>query len=53
MVKKYGNFDCGNKTPSKMGKTPEQKNNVIRIEVRLLKKQKRAAKVFIGLIRYV
>ena len=39
-LRKYGNFDWENQTPSKMEKTPEQKLMELEQEVRLLKKQK-------------
>jgi len=39
-LKKYGNFDWENQTPSNMSKTPEQKLLELEQEVRLLKKQK-------------
>ena len=39
-LRKYGNFDWENQTPSNMSKTPEQKLLELEQEVRLLKKQK-------------
>jgi transposase-like protein len=39
-LRKYGNFDWENQTPSTMQKTPEQKLMELEQEVRLLKKQK-------------
>ena len=39
-LRKYGNFDWENQTPSSMPKTPEQKLLELEQEVRLLKKQK-------------
>ena len=39
-LRKYGNFDWENQTPSHMPKTPEQKLLELEQEVRLLKKQK-------------
>ena len=39
-LRKYGNFDWENQTPSNMPKTPEQKLLELEQEVRLLKKQK-------------
>jgi transposase-like protein len=39
-LRKYGNFDWENQTPSNMAKTPEQKLMELEQEVRLLKKQK-------------
>ena len=39
-LRKYGNFDWENQTPSNMSKTPEQKLMELEQEVRLLKKQK-------------
>jgi len=39
-LRKYGNFDWENQSPSKMEKTPEQKLMELEQEVRLLKKQK-------------
>ena len=39
-LRKYGNFDWENQTPSRMEKTPEQKLIELEQEVRLLKKQK-------------
>jgi len=39
-LRKYGNFDWENQTPSRMEKTPEQKLMELEQEVRLLKKQK-------------
>ena len=39
-LRKYGNFDRENQTPSNMPKTPEQKLLELEQEVRLLKKQK-------------
>lgn len=39
-LRKYGNFDWENQTPSHMPKTPEQKLLDLEQEVRLLKKQK-------------
>jgi len=39
-LRKYGNFDWENQTPSNMPKTPEQKLMELEQEVRLLKKQK-------------
>ncbi|MCK5402054.1 MAG: transposase [Flavobacteriaceae bacterium] len=39
-LRKYGNFDWENQTPSNMPKTPEQKLLELEQKVRLLKKQK-------------
>lgn len=39
-LRKYGNFDWENQTPSNMSKTPEQKLLELEQEVHLLKKQK-------------
>ena len=39
-LRKYGNFDWENQTPSNMPNTPEQKLLELEQEVRLLKKQK-------------
>ncbi len=39
-LRKYGNFDWENRTPSNMAKTLEQKLMELEQEVRLLKKQK-------------
>ena len=39
-LRKYGNFDLENQTPSNMSKTPEQKLMELEQEVMLLKKQK-------------
>jgi len=39
-LRKYGNFDWENQTPSNMPKTPEQKLLELEQEVQLLKKQK-------------
>jgi len=39
-LRKYGNFDWENQTPSNMGKTPEQMLMELEQEVCLLKKQK-------------
>jgi len=39
-LRKYGNFDWENQTPSNMAKTPEHKLMELEQEVRLLKKQK-------------
>jgi len=39
-LRKYGNFDWENQTPSNMAKTPEQKLMELEQEVRLLRKQK-------------
>lgn len=39
-LRKYGNFDWENQTPSNMSKTPEQKLLELEQEVDLLKKQK-------------
>jgi transposase-like protein len=39
-LRKYGNFDWENQTPSNMPKTPEQKLMELEQEVKLLKKQK-------------
>jgi len=39
-LRKYGNFDWENQTPSNMAKTPEQKLMELEQEVLLLKKQK-------------
>jgi transposase-like protein len=39
-LRKYGNFDWENQTPSNMTKTPEQRLMELEQEVRLLKKQK-------------
>jgi len=39
-LRKYGNFDWENQTPSHMAKTPEHKLLELEQEVRLLKKQK-------------
>jgi len=39
-LRKYGNFDWENQTPSNMSKTPEQKLLELEQEIRLLKKQK-------------
>ncbi len=39
-LRKYGNFDWENQTPSSMAKTPEQKLLELEAKVRLLEKQK-------------
>ncbi len=39
-LRKYGNFDWENQTPSQMPKTPEQKLMELEQKVRLLEKQK-------------
>ncbi len=39
-LRKYGNFDWENQSPSKMSKTPEQKLLELEAKVRLLEKQK-------------
>lgn len=39
-LRKYGNFDWENQTPSNMCKTPEQKIMELEAKVRLLEKQK-------------
>jgi len=39
-LRKYGNFDWENQTPSSMSKTPEQKLLELEAKVRLLEKQK-------------
>jgi transposase len=39
-LRKYGNFDWENQTPSSMSKTPEQKIMELEAKVRLLEKQK-------------
>jgi len=39
-LRKYGNFDWENQTPSNMAKTPEQRIMELEAEVNLLKKQK-------------
>lgn len=39
-LRKYGNFDWENQTPSNMPKTPEQRIMELEAEVRLLQKQK-------------
>jgi transposase len=39
-LRKFGNFDWENQTPSNMPKTPEQKVMELEAEVKLLKKQK-------------
>ena len=39
-LRKYGNFDWENQTPSHMPKTPEQKLLELEQEIKLLKKQK-------------
>mgnify|MGYP000350843624 CR=1 FL=1 len=39
-LRKYGNFDWENQTPSNMAKTPEQKLLELEQKVRLLEKQK-------------
>lgn len=39
-LRKYGNFDWENQTPSNMAKTPEQKIMELEQKVRLLEKQK-------------
>ena len=39
-LRKYGNFDWENKTPSHMPKTPEQKIMELEAKVKLLEKQK-------------
>ena len=39
-LRKYGNFDWENQTPSNMPKSPEQKLLELEQEIRLLKKQK-------------
>ena len=39
-LRKYGNFDWENQTPSNMSKTPEQRLMELEQEIRLLKKQK-------------
>ncbi len=39
-LRKYGNFDWENQTPSQMPKTPEQKIMELEQKVRLLEKQK-------------
>ena len=40
-LRKYGNFDWENQSPSSMSKTPEQKLLELEAKVRLLEKQKR------------
>ena len=39
-LKKYGNFDWENRTPSHMTKTPEQKIMELEAKVKLVEKQK-------------
>ena len=39
-LRKYGNFDWDNQTPSNMAKTPEQKIMELQAKVKLLEKQK-------------
>src|ERR1017187_10340529 len=39
-LRKYGNFDCENKNPSNMPKSPEQKIMELEVKVKLLEKQK-------------
>jgi transposase len=39
-LRKYGNFDWENQTPSNMAKTPEQRIMELEAEVNVLKKQK-------------
>ena len=39
-LRKYGNFDWENLTPSNMGKSPEQKIMELEAQVKLLEKQK-------------
>lgn len=39
-LRKYGNFDWENQTPSSMAKTPEQRIMELEAEVNILKKQK-------------
>ena len=39
-LRKYGNFDWENQTPSNMAKTPEQRIMELEAEVKLLQKQK-------------
>ena len=39
-LRKYGNFDWDNQTPSSMQKTPEQRIMELEAEVKLLEKQK-------------
>ena len=39
-LRKYGNFDWENQTPSNMGKSPEQKIMELEAQVKLLEKQK-------------
>jgi len=40
-LRKYGNFDWENQTPSKMSKTPEQRIMELEAKVKLLEKQKK------------
>lgn len=40
-LRKYGNFDWENQTPSNMAKTPEQRIMELEAEVNVLKKQKK------------
>lgn len=40
-LRKYGNFDWENQTPSNMAKTPEQRIMELEAKVKLLEKQKR------------
>jgi len=40
-LRKYGNFDWENQTPTQMAKTPEQKIMELEQKVRLLEKQKK------------
>ena len=39
-LRKFGNFDWENQTPSKMPKSPEQKIMELEVQVKLLEKQK-------------
>lgn len=39
-LRKFGNFDWENQTPSNMAKTPEQKIMELEVQVKLLEKQK-------------
>ena len=40
-LRKYGNFDWENQTPSRMAKTPEQRIMELEAKVKLLEKQKK------------
>lgn len=40
-LRKYGNFDWENQTPSKMQKTPDQRIMELEAKVKLLEKQKK------------